>query len=79
MAEYRLKEGQDLSLPFWGLGSLTITNQTGHPAVVLPNGFKIGTPASITFTGKLFGEAELMALAKRNQEVTSFHKEHPKI
>jgi Asp-tRNA(Asn)/Glu-tRNA(Gln) amidotransferase A subunit family amidase len=63
--------------PSWGSSSLTITNFTGHPAVVLPNGFRNGTPTSITFTGKLFGEADLMVLAKRFQDATEFHKKHP--
>ncbi len=63
--------------PSWGSQSLMITNFTGHPAVVLPNGFRNGTPTSITFTGKLFGEADLMILAKRYQDATDFHKKHP--
>ena len=37
---------------------LTATNLTGHPAVILPNGFRDdGTPVSLTFLGPLFGEA----------------------
>jgi Asp-tRNA(Asn)/Glu-tRNA(Gln) amidotransferase A subunit family amidase len=63
--------------PSWGSTSLTITNMTGHPAVVLPNGFRNGTPTSITFTGKLFGEADVMALAKRFQDATEYNKKHP--
>ena len=63
--------------PSWGSRSLTITNLTGHPAVVVPNGFKDGTPTSITFTGQLFGEAEIAALAKAFQDVTGFHEQHP--
>lgn len=63
--------------PSWGSTSLTMTNLTGHPAIVLPNGFRNGTPTSITFTGKLFGEADLMALAKRYQDATEFHRKHP--
>jgi Asp-tRNA(Asn)/Glu-tRNA(Gln) amidotransferase A subunit family amidase len=63
--------------PSWRSSSLTITNLTGHPAVVLPNGFRDDTPTSITFTGKLFGEAELMALARAYQEITGWQKVHP--
>ena len=63
--------------PSWRSSSLTITNLTGHPAVVVPNGFKDGTPTSITFTGQLFGEAEIAALAKAFQEATGFHEKHP--
>jgi Asp-tRNA(Asn)/Glu-tRNA(Gln) amidotransferase A subunit family amidase len=58
--------------------SLLMSNLTGHPCVVLPNGFsKGGTPTSICFIGKLFGEAELLAVAKRYQDATDFHLKHP--
>lgn len=58
--------------------NLLLTNLTGHPCVVLPNGFtKEGTPTSITFIGKLFGEAELLAVAKAYQDATGFHLKHP--
>lgn len=53
-------------------------NLTGHPSVVVPNGFsKAGTPTSICFIGKLFGEAELLVVAKRYQDATEFHHKHP--
>ena len=48
-----------------GGGDLQITNLTGHPTICMPNGFtKAGTPTAITFTGKLFGETDLLTLAK---------------
>ena len=60
--------------------SLLLSNLTGHPSVVLPNGFsKAGTPTSFCFIGKLFGEAELLAVAKRYQDATDFHRQHPKL
>ncbi|HZF08774.1 MAG TPA: amidase [Thermoanaerobaculia bacterium] len=60
--------------------NLLLTNLTGHPAVVLPHGFrKDGTPMSITFTGRLYGEAALLALARTYQEATGFHLKHPKL
>jgi Asp-tRNA(Asn)/Glu-tRNA(Gln) amidotransferase A subunit family amidase len=66
--------------PSWGSSSLLITNLTGHPCVALPNGFRAdGRPTSITFTGKLFGEAELLSLAKAWQEATDFHRQHPEL
>ena len=34
-------------------------------------------PTSICFIGKLFGEAELLAVAKRYQDATPFHGKHP--
>lgn len=60
--------------------NLLLTNLTGHPSVVLPNGFsKEGTPASITFTGNLFDEGKLIAVAKAYQDATNFHKKHPSL
>jgi Asp-tRNA(Asn)/Glu-tRNA(Gln) amidotransferase A subunit family amidase len=60
--------------------SLLLSNLTGHPCVVVPNGFtKAGTPTSICFIGKLFGEGELLAVAKQYQDATGFHLKHPVI
>ena len=60
--------------------SVLLSNLTGHPCVVLPDGFsKDGTPTSICFIGKLFGEAELLAVAKKFQDATDFHKKHPRL
>lgn len=59
---------------------LVATNFTGHPAVILPNGFREdGTPVSITFLGKLFGEAELLAVAHAYQSATDWHRRTPKL
>jgi Asp-tRNA(Asn)/Glu-tRNA(Gln) amidotransferase A subunit family amidase len=64
--------------PSWEGDNLLLTNLTGHPAVVLPNGFnKEQEPTSITFTGKLYGESEVLAVAKAYQDVTGFHLKHP--
>ena len=58
--------------------SLLLSNLTGHPSVLVPNGFtQAGTPTSICFVGKLFGEAELLAVAKQYQDATDFHRQHP--
>ena len=60
--------------------NLQLTNLTGHPAVALQNGFTgKGTPTGITFIGNLFGEAELLAVAKAYQDATGFHLKHPKM
>ncbi|MDP4192725.1 MAG: amidase [Bacteroidota bacterium] len=57
-----------------------VTNLTGHPLVVVPNGFsKKGTPTSITFVGKLFDEGKIIAAAKAYQDATDFHLKHPKL
>lgn len=77
----KLMAGYDAYIaPTYGGGNLMLTNMTGHPAVVLPNGFrKNGTPTSLTFTGKLWGEAPLLALARAYQEATGFHRRVPKV
>ena len=58
--------------------NLVITNLTGHPAVVVPNGMRPnGLPSTITFTGQLYEEARLLALAKAYQDATDFDEKHP--
>jgi len=64
--------------PSWEGQNLLLTNLTGHPAVVLPNGLRAeGTPSSITFVGRLYAEDKLLSLAKAYQDATSFHLKHP--
>jgi len=66
--------------PSWEGDNLLLTNLTGHPCVVLPNGFsEDGTPTSINFIGRLFDEGRLIAFAKKYQDSTDFHKKHPPI
>lgn len=55
------------------------TNNTGHPLVVVPCGFYEGRPLSVSFVGKLFQEAELLALAKSFQDATNYHRMHPEL
>jgi len=63
--------------PFAGK-CLVMSNLTGHPCVVVPAGFtKAGTPTSICFVGKLFGEGQLLAVAKRYQDGTEWNRRHP--
>ena len=63
-----------------GLSQLVATNLTGHPAVILPSGFRDdGTPVSITFLGRLYGEASLLAVAHAWQRATGFHLRRPPI
>ena len=64
--------------PSWNSSSLGITNHTGHPCVVVPNGFREnGLPTSITFTGKLFDEGTILRVAQAFQEATTWNKQHP--
>jgi Asp-tRNA(Asn)/Glu-tRNA(Gln) amidotransferase A subunit family amidase len=67
-----------LVAPTSGGNQLLLTNLTGHPAVILPNGFtEEGTPVSITFIGRLYGEAEALAVARAYQQATDFHTRRP--
>lgn len=77
----RLMRDVDLYVaPTFQGDNLLMTNLTGHPCVVLPNGFSDkGTPTSITFIGRLFDEATLLAVAKKYQDATEFHSRHPKL
>ena len=77
MAE--LMEGVDVYVaPSFGGNNLLLTNLTGHPAVIVPNGFtEKGTPTSMTFTGRLYDEATVLAVTKAYQDATDFHLQHP--
>ena len=66
--------------PSFGGSTLGMTNLTGHPAVVVPNGFTDkGTPTSITFVGGLHKEAETLSVAKAYQDATDWHLQHPNL
>jgi Asp-tRNA(Asn)/Glu-tRNA(Gln) amidotransferase A subunit family amidase len=58
--------------------NLLMTNLTGHPSITVPDGFTDkGLPVSFTFTGRLFDEGTIIAVAKKYQEATGFHRKHP--
>ncbi|HLP57967.1 MAG TPA: amidase [Candidatus Deferrimicrobium sp.] len=66
--------------PTFGGDNLLLTNLTGHPCVVTPNGFdEKNHPLSITFIGNLFDEAKTLVVAKAYQDATGFHLQHPKL
>ena len=111
----KLFEQVDLIVtPTNGSNQVTVTNLTGHPAVIVPNGLrgsdappasmfngggggsaaasalfatagptgKSGGPntmVSLTFLGGLYKDAETCAFAHAYQQVTDFHKLHPKL
>jgi Asp-tRNA(Asn)/Glu-tRNA(Gln) amidotransferase A subunit family amidase len=64
-----------------GGADLAIANLTGHPTVVMPNGFvkqgEAEVPTAITFTGSPFGESELLAVADAYQRATGWHRKRP--
>lgn len=58
----------------------SVTNLTGHPCVAVPHGFdEKNHPTSLTFIGKLYGDAEMLAFARAYQEATGWHLKHPNL
>ena len=58
----------------------TMTNMTGNPGVVVRNGFNAkGQPTSMTFIGRVYGEAKMLALAHAYQMATNWHEKHPEL
>ena len=57
---------------------MLITNLTGNPCVIVPNGFNgTGHPTSISFLGNLYDEANVLWFAKMYQDATEFDELHP--
>ncbi len=55
-----------------------VANICGYPAVSVPNGFnKEGKPTAITFLGRLYNEAGILALVKAYQDRVGWHKRTP--
>jgi Asp-tRNA(Asn)/Glu-tRNA(Gln) amidotransferase A subunit family amidase len=64
--------------PTWGGNQCLMTNLTGHPALLIPNGFdKNGLPTSITFIADWFNEADLLVVGSKYQKEAGFYKKHP--
>ena len=63
--------------PSFASSMLSITNMTGHPTVVVPNGFRDGLPTSISFTGRLFEEGIVLRLAQVYQDATNWDEKRP--
>jgi Asp-tRNA(Asn)/Glu-tRNA(Gln) amidotransferase A subunit family amidase len=75
---YQKLKGLDIYVAPSFSSNLRLTNLTGNPCVVLPNGFNSkGLPTSITFMGQLFGEGKVLEAARIYQQATDFHKKHP--
>jgi Asp-tRNA(Asn)/Glu-tRNA(Gln) amidotransferase A subunit family amidase len=64
-----------------GGSDLLLANLTGHPTLVMPNGSQkrgnAEVPGALTFTGRLYGETELLALAHAYQQATGDYLRHP--
>ncbi len=64
--------------PSFGGPQLLTTNLTGHPCVVLKNGYnENGSPTSISFLGNLYDESTILSVARAYQEATEFDEQHP--
>lgn len=70
-------EGFDLFVS--GQGQVGLTNQTGHPAVVVPCDFGAEVPQPITTTliGALFADDLILSVAHKYQASTDWHLRRP--
>ncbi len=75
----RLMQDVDVIVTPTNSAQLTATNLTGHPALIVPHGFREsdGTPVSLTFLGRLFGEETLLKIGQAYQRATQHHLRHP--
>jgi Asp-tRNA(Asn)/Glu-tRNA(Gln) amidotransferase A subunit family amidase len=66
-----------------GGNDLLLANLTGHPTLVLPNGSQkrgnVEVPGALTFTGRLYGETELLAIGHAYQQATGYHLRRPEM
>ncbi len=73
-----MKDYDAVIVPSFAGNQLAITNLTGHPVLVMPDGFiRNGSPTSISIIGNLFDEATILAIGKAFQDKTDHHKKHP--
>ena len=55
-----------------------VMSLTGHPSIAVPNGFRSnGSPAGVMFSGHLYREGELIALAKAWQDASVGGVQYP--
>ena len=75
----RIADDFDLFVtPAFAGGNLLTTNLTGHPSISVPNGInEDGIPVSITFTGNLFDEGELMSVISAWQRQSDYEQLRP--
>ena len=74
----KTKDFDVIIAPSFGGTQLLTTNLTGHPCMVVPNGFTDkGSPTSISFLGKLYGEANVVSLVHAYQQVSEWENMVP--
>jgi Asp-tRNA(Asn)/Glu-tRNA(Gln) amidotransferase A subunit family amidase len=67
--EQELSDFDMFVAPGVGAHTLLVTNYTGHPQILIPNGEDArGNPRSVSIIGRLYEEAPLVAVAQRLQE-----------
>jgi Asp-tRNA(Asn)/Glu-tRNA(Gln) amidotransferase A subunit family amidase len=79
---YRLRLMQEMDTAMSNLDLFlgahgAFTNRLGYPILTVPSGFFEGSPTGLHMTGKLFGEPELLLLARAFQSMTDHHLKHP--
>jgi Asp-tRNA(Asn)/Glu-tRNA(Gln) amidotransferase A subunit family amidase len=62
-----------------GSESLTMTNLTGHPQMVVPCGFVGKAPQGILFTGRLYEEGSVVRVAYAYEQAAGWYKQHPQL
>jgi Asp-tRNA(Asn)/Glu-tRNA(Gln) amidotransferase A subunit family amidase len=65
-----------------GSGDVGLTNQTGHPAAVLPYAFdgdENPQPRCTTIIGDLFSDDRILSVAHAYQNATDWHERHPNL
>jgi Asp-tRNA(Asn)/Glu-tRNA(Gln) amidotransferase A subunit family amidase len=73
-----MKDYDALISPSLAGSQLRLTNLTGHPCVVLPNGFdNKGYPTSFSIIGNLYEEEKILKVAINFQEETNYEDMHP--
>lgn len=73
-----LKDYDAVLVPSFGGDQLLMTNLTGNPCVVFPNGFnEEGSPTSFSIIGNLYEEGKLLELAAAYQQATEHDEAHP--
>jgi len=57
-----------------------MANSAGYPALAIHDGWmESGSPTSVTFFGRPFGEANILALGKAYQDAALIHTKHPNL
>ena len=76
--EERLARLDAVVAPPWAGNTLLLSNFSGHPCVVLPNGPKEGSkPNTFCLVGPWFGEERLLRVARAYQQATAWHRARP--